>query len=135
LDLEAVKQQFPSVDIEKIRYSKKTRGHRENICWKVCDFSLLITIYIKICQLMVFISKFSPISTSWGTSHSGGYWMHPTVFNIWKCFEQSLVLRVCSVQLGKPLYERIIWEHHLMLSRTFSNGMTEKMKDVMTVWW
>jgi hypothetical protein len=32
LDLEAVKQQFPSVDIEKIRYHKKTRGHRENIC-------------------------------------------------------------------------------------------------------
>lgn len=32
LDLEAVKQQFPSVDIEKIRYHKKTRGHHENIC-------------------------------------------------------------------------------------------------------
>jgi hypothetical protein len=32
LDLEAVKEQFPSVDIEKIRYSKKTRGHHENIC-------------------------------------------------------------------------------------------------------
>jgi len=32
LDLEAVKQQFPSVDIDKIRYNKKTRGHRENIC-------------------------------------------------------------------------------------------------------
>ena len=32
LDLEAVKQQFPSVDIDKIRDHKKTRGHRENIC-------------------------------------------------------------------------------------------------------
>ncbi|KDR19128.1 39S ribosomal protein L47, mitochondrial [Zootermopsis nevadensis] len=32
LDFEAVKEQFPSVDIEKIRYQKKTRGHRENIC-------------------------------------------------------------------------------------------------------
>ncbi|PNF21501.1 hypothetical protein B7P43_G13515 [Cryptotermes secundus] len=32
LDLQAVKEQFPSVDIEKIRYHKKTRGHRENIC-------------------------------------------------------------------------------------------------------
>jgi large subunit ribosomal protein L47 len=32
LDLEAVKQQFPSVDIDKIRDHKKTRGHRENVC-------------------------------------------------------------------------------------------------------
>ena len=32
LDLEAVKEKYPSVDIEKILTNKKTRGHRENIC-------------------------------------------------------------------------------------------------------
>ncbi|KAJ9600854.1 hypothetical protein L9F63_000966 [Diploptera punctata] len=30
LDMEAVKEQFPSVNIEKIRNSKKARGHKEN---------------------------------------------------------------------------------------------------------
>ncbi|PSN33762.1 hypothetical protein C0J52_21676 [Blattella germanica] len=32
LDEEAVKEQYPSVDIQKIRYHKKTRGHHKNIC-------------------------------------------------------------------------------------------------------
>ncbi|PSN31167.1 hypothetical protein C0J52_25767 [Blattella germanica] len=32
LDEEAVKEEYPSVDIQKIRYHKKTRGHHKNIC-------------------------------------------------------------------------------------------------------
>lgn len=139
LDLEAVKQQFPSTDIDKIRYNKKTRGHRENICWKMCDFTVCWLQYTQKCELVVFISKFSPISTFWGILHSGGYWMRCTVFNIWHCFEQShVLLRVCSIPIGKPLYEIIIWEHHMLLSRTFSKGLTGKMKRwqwVWCVWW